>query len=1041
MRIDGPQITGSLSLNGDGLQDLDALVTTSSLNTYTSSVDTTMGHVMTATHSLNTFTSSADSRMISIESKTGSYATTGSNTFIGTQTTQGSIIPSDDSTYDLGSPSANFRHLYLSSASLYIDGTKVLGSTSQELQITTDNGQSFKILEAGSDTITLQSADGNITLATSGGGDVILDPTTGIIALKGTTQVYSGNKVRSSDGNNIVFGDGLTVSGSVTITGFIEAQELRTTYISSSILYRSGSTKFGDELTDTHAFTGSLLVSGSLSAIGSNLVSGSSQIILSDTSGFGAYLNQGVLTTSTPIFDSTTISGGTNSSQTLNLTIDATNGAASELVIKGGDVTYNRRAAIRFYSNQISTSTAQWVLGSSLAQSNGDSNFYLYSSGGTATITTTQSNYFGINRTDPGFYLDVKAEIANSFYTIAQFENKDYTAGTRTFIRVRNWLTAGGSYSSYFGQGQDGKTYIIANDSGRGGDIVINGSNGFIGINKSSPTYRFEIYDAAPSGGILANLESGNASGWFRLNSTGSTWQIGATTLGLEFYNETNTATRVRISPNGNVGINITPSYTLDVNGGSAFRDTLRILASDVNAAHLSWTSTNTGLLNLYHGGTLSTQILASGLSFFNGSIRINQDAALRAGSSDNWIIGQDSSTNLIHLGSTAVANDIRFDSSTAEGIVIITSDGTLYTKNSLRFNGTGLNATDKKLYSPTDGDLEWMTHTSAGGHGFAVSHQGTKKVYLNASGNSYFIGGNLGIGISSPDYNLDIQGTEAKIQIKSTATGGGTWVMASTYNSWSAGGGKYVITSDGGSGGIKFSINSSGQVGVNTYSQSARFEVKAAGDEDLIVGRYSGGSAKLFYVYQSSADGYLELRTGADATVTKLSGYAGTPAYMNTKLTVGGTSTYTASTLSVEGALKVNRTIYNWYQAGTNAWDGYAHLHLKTNMWAGGSPNGNIHYTMSLFHAKLYSYSSPYIREGNIGFHNWSGVHYSLVTTGNIWTTAYTSSDGYTVLVIALGSGTYFGVTVDWHQAYGYPFQDKIVTAVSPSNSSSGVY
>ena len=279
MRIDGPQITGSFSLNGDGVQDLDVFATTSSLNTYTSSTDTMMGHVLTATHSLNTFTGSASSRMVSIEGKTGSYATTGSNTFVGLQTIQGSIVPSAHATYDLGSAGYNFRHLYLSSASLYIDGTKVLGSTTQELQITTDNGQSFKILEAGSDTITLQSNDGNITLATSGGGDVILDPTTGIIALKGTTQVYSGNKVRSSDGNNIVFGDGLTVSGSITVTGFIETQELRTTYISSSILYRSGSTKFGDELDDTHSFTGSLLVSGSISVPGSGLISGSSQIL------------------------------------------------------------------------------------------------------------------------------------------------------------------------------------------------------------------------------------------------------------------------------------------------------------------------------------------------------------------------------------------------------------------------------------------------------------------------------------------------------------------------------------------------------------------------------------------------------------------------------------------------------------------------------------------------------------------------------------------------------------------------------------------
>lgn len=57
----------------------------------------------------------------------------------------------------------------------------------------------------------------------------------------------------------------------------------------------------------------------------------------------------------------------------------------------------------------------------------------------------------------------------------------------------------------------------------------------------------------------------------------------------------------------------------------------------------------------------------------------------------------------------------------------------------------------DKKLYSPADGDLEWFTHNSAAGHGFAVSHQGTKCVYLNTTGNSYFNGGNVGIGTVSP--------------------------------------------------------------------------------------------------------------------------------------------------------------------------------------------------------------------------------------------------------------------------------------------------
>jgi hypothetical protein len=195
MKIYGPQITGSLGINGSTIGNFNNLVSTSSFNQYTSSVTT------------------------------GSLATTGSNTFVGNQNISGtvyltgSIIPTTTNTYDLGDSTHQFRHLYLSSGSLYINGTKVIGATGQELQITSDAGQSIKILEAGSDTITLQSADGNITLATSGNGDVILDPTSGIIALKGTTTLYAGNTVLSSDCNAIQFGNDLGITGSIVTTG------------------------------------------------------------------------------------------------------------------------------------------------------------------------------------------------------------------------------------------------------------------------------------------------------------------------------------------------------------------------------------------------------------------------------------------------------------------------------------------------------------------------------------------------------------------------------------------------------------------------------------------------------------------------------------------------------------------------------------------------------------------------------------------------------------------------------------------------------
>ncbi len=89
---------------------------------------------------------------------------------------------------------------------------------------------------------------------------------------------------------------------------------------------------------------------------------------------------------------------------------------------------------------------------------------------------------------------------------------------------------------------------------------------------------------------------------------------------------------------------------------------------------------------------------------------------------------------------------------------------GTLAADQKLTIKGGGIgfdhNSTDKKLYSPVDGTLEWMTHNSAGEHGFAISHQGTRSIYLNTNGTSYINGGSLGIGTITPgNYKLNVFG------------------------------------------------------------------------------------------------------------------------------------------------------------------------------------------------------------------------------------------------------------------------------------------
>lgn len=156
-------IAGTLSLNGIavGVGKLDETTFQSYTSSISSSISSSLG-LLSSSIALTDVSQS--NRLTTIESN---YATTGSNLFKGSQTISGSIIPSVDNTYDLGSTTHQWRDVYISSGSLYIDGTKVLGSTSQELTITTDTGQSIKILEAGSDSIILQSADGDIELKSS----------------------------------------------------------------------------------------------------------------------------------------------------------------------------------------------------------------------------------------------------------------------------------------------------------------------------------------------------------------------------------------------------------------------------------------------------------------------------------------------------------------------------------------------------------------------------------------------------------------------------------------------------------------------------------------------------------------------------------------------------------------------------------------------------------------------------------------------------------------------------------------------------------
>jgi CMP-N-acetylneuraminic acid synthetase len=62
----------------------------------------------------------------------------------------------------------------------------------------------------------------------------------------------------------------------------LTAKELHIDYVTSSILYQSGSTKFGDTSDDTHQITGSLYTTGSVTINGDLIVNGTTTLTATD---------------------------------------------------------------------------------------------------------------------------------------------------------------------------------------------------------------------------------------------------------------------------------------------------------------------------------------------------------------------------------------------------------------------------------------------------------------------------------------------------------------------------------------------------------------------------------------------------------------------------------------------------------------------------------------------------------------------------------------------------------------------------------------
>jgi hypothetical protein len=102
-------------------------------------------------------------------------------------------------------------------------------------------------------------------LTLSDNGEYVTDGTGSIIPSLPITASYSltASYTNFAGSASVLTPGNKTIQGDLYVAGKLTADELHTTIVSASIIYKSGSTKFGNTLDDRHEFTGSLFITAS----------------------------------------------------------------------------------------------------------------------------------------------------------------------------------------------------------------------------------------------------------------------------------------------------------------------------------------------------------------------------------------------------------------------------------------------------------------------------------------------------------------------------------------------------------------------------------------------------------------------------------------------------------------------------------------------------------------------------------------------------------------------------------------------------------
>jgi hypothetical protein len=361
-----------------------------------------------------------------------------------------------------------------------------------------------------------------------------------------------------------------TITGSLTATGTITAQTLVVQTITSSVEYSSGSNIFGSLSSNTHQFTGSVLMSGSVgigtsspialltvAQVTANMTASRSQIAITTGGNYGNVIGSGA-----EKYLDLSFYGYTNAEVARIRSWDesnvTTNGTLTFWTLPaGGSVTERMRI----------TSTGNVGIGTS------SPNFNSY---GTALTLLSSLNYGGIEVYGSGSTKGGQIDFGSGNVRYASISG-EYESSDNGFIQIRT------------------------RRAGTMTDAIRITASGSVGIGTTNPSGSLHIVGTNATNRGQLSIQSNNASNAARVSFYYDTTLQGniGTTSG-DFYGESinnylfyaGGSERMRISSDGNVGIGVSPLTKLHVLGG--------------NVAALF--TGNTGAINGYSGIVISAR-------------------------------------------------------------------------------------------------------------------------------------------------------------------------------------------------------------------------------------------------------------------------------------------------------------------------------------------------------------------------------------------------------------------------------------------------